>query len=79
MGALAEEYELYGEERFEQGIEQGIEQGRMPFIDNYVEIVLRRYEQGIGTLEQLVDDPMILPESRYQVLEKVRSILANRQ
>ena len=84
MGALAEEYELYGDERerigIEKGREQGIEEGRLKEqernIEFFSQLVLERHADSGEPLEQIVDSLSVLPEYRDPLLERVRKELS---
>ena len=93
MGALAEEYELYGDERerigiekgiqegIEKGREQGLEEGRLKEQDRNIEflsqLVLERYVDSGEPLDQIVDSLSVLPEYRDPLLERVRKELSD--
>ena len=85
MGALAEEYELYGDERerigIEKGREQGLEEGRLKEQDRNIEflsqLVLERYADSGEPLDQIVDSLSVLPEYRDPLLERVRKELSD--
>ena len=92
MGALAEEYELYGDERerigiekgreqgLEEGREQGLEEGRLKEqernIEFFSQLVLERHADSGEPLEQIVDSLSVLPEYRDPLLERVRKELS---
>ncbi len=76
MGALAEEYELYGDEREEIGVEKGIELEKAEFIDHFVSVILDRYKQGRGTPDQIAEDIAVPPKHRELVLSKVKEVLS---
>ena len=92
MGALAEEYELYGDERerigiekgiqegIEKGIQEGIEKGRLKEqernIEFFSQLVLERHADSGEPLEQIVDSLSVLPEYRDPLLERVRKELS---
>ena len=84
MGALAEEYELYGDERerigIEKGREQGLEEGRLKEQERNIgflaQLVLERYTDSGEPLEQIVDSLSVLPEYRDPLLERVRKELS---
>ena len=78
MGALAEEYELYGDEREEIGVEKGIELEKAEFIDHFVSVILDRYKQGRGTPDQIAEDIAVPPKHRESVLERVKKELSDR-
>ena len=76
MGALAEEFELYGDEREEKGIEKGMELEKAEFIDHFVSVILDRYKQGRGTPDQIAEDIAVPPKHRELVLSKVKEVLS---
>ena len=92
MGALAEEYELYGNERERIGLEKGREEGLVKGreeglvkgreeeskdnIDYYTALVLKRCAESGEPLEQIVDSMTMPPKYRESVFERARKELS---
>ena len=95
MGALAEEYELYGNERERIGLEKGREEGlvkgreeglvkgredvKKEYLDYIVPIILEIHADSEEPLERIVDNDTIIPWYREAVLERARLSLAGRE
>ena len=72
MGALAEEYELYGDQRFEEGqklgCEIGIAMARAGLVEYYANATVIEPDQCMDTLEQIIDDMKVPPKQREFIL-----------
>ena len=79
MGALAEEYEIYGNERERIGLEKGREDVKKEYLDYIVPIILEIHADSGEPLERIVDNDTIIPWYREAVLERARLSLAGRE
>ena len=90
MGALAEEYELYGDERERIGIEKGIEKGiqegiqegiekeKTAWLEHYAKLVIKKHTDSGEPVESIIDSLALPPGYREPLLDLVRNGLSQR-
>ena len=78
MGALAEEYELYGDERERIGIEKGIEKEKTAWLEHYAKLVIKKHTDSGEPVESIIDSLALPPGYREPLLDLVRNGLSQR-
>ena len=86
MGALAEEYELYGDERerigiekgFEKGIQEGIEKEKTAWLEHYARLVIKKHTDSGEPVESIIDSLALPPGYREPLLDLVRNGMSQR-
>ena len=74
MGALAEEYELYGDERERIGIEKE----KTAWLEHYAKLVIKKHTDSGEPVESIIDSLALPPGYREPLLDLVRNGLSQR-
>jgi hypothetical protein len=86
MGALAEEYELYGDERerigiekgIEKGIQEGIEKEKTALLEHFARLVIKKHTDSGEPVESIIDSLELPPGYREPLLDLVRNSLSQK-
>ena len=78
MGALAEEYELYGDERERIGIEKGIEKEKTALLEHFARLVIKKHTDSGEQVESIIDSLELPPGYREPLLDLFRNGLFQR-
>lgn len=79
VGALAEEFEMYGDERYDEGYVTGKAEMAKADLDEYVghyaQVIADKVRSGAGTLDEILHEPWILPKYREEVRLRAERLL----
>ena len=74
MGALAEEYELYGDERERIGIEKE----KTALLEHFARLVIKKHTDSGEPVESIIDSLELPPGYREPLLDLVRNSLSQK-